>query len=858
MFRLCFKEWFSSLLTEDYKSQKAKFMASGANSYEIDFYLNWFRIIQSAKPKALEILTTEELPIPMSDRKNIDKYATFNDLKKVVDKVFQDLGKSSFENSSYAQAKKRFMSQGKNKVEIDTEINTFKNQVANDNPRFDDTVAGVDIPANLRKDINAYEKYDVLHTLVNHITATPEAQDDVSEQNKNHKIYPTGDQHAPIEIYYAPDARACIDIKGKHPTTFCVSRPLNKGNLYTNYRYGKGTPAFYFVKNIEKTDKEYKHGIRHHDYLDPNHILFIQVVSEPDETYHKMKYIVTNADNNGDTPMTWEKIVSIEPNLNGLEHLFKPVPLSQKEITQKTMMGKVFTDEQFKDLPFEQKKLYIDVAAENINKQKFIYLGPTLQKDLLLRHDANIDKEVVEYIVDKPEFLQYALKSGNLDLLNKLFNSAFTTEKRFFDNFTQIWKNGSTSDRDRMAKLVGKQYEQRVRENKIISTLSHSLTDFIMENGYSKYALGGKLRLVNNLSGEAKKYNPEDVKQAFASYKNASMSPDFIKSLKKGFKANIFNIFQFLVDYDLIPESSGAREQLTNLIFDNPYLKRHMIELGMDTTPDLRIVDQVVQVNPTIKSSRVLKIIYSMVKKVDYQEAREILDELKSYPNIVEKLGQLTNQAVMNVIPFLKEVDSTLGFLATDADPSSFDSSTVYNAKRDIIGQKNQEIYRAAKLLMIRLLQLNTKMTENFKNSLKKIFGKFKMSPSTFRYVKQKEGKNIHVFKNIFLHSKEGIITPKVLEEMTPDEIQALVSEPEAQSKIVLTGELYNDLPKSTKLAIVKAYDTGRIKFLDLPPEDTWENHDSRLFASLRKQFMSNYARIKAQDNQRYEPETES
>ena len=52
----------------------------------------------------------------------------------------------------------------------------------------------------------------------------------------------------------SPDA--CISIKGKHPTNWCVARSDASQNAYYGYRTKDAEPTFYFVKNKKKIEEE--------------------------------------------------------------------------------------------------------------------------------------------------------------------------------------------------------------------------------------------------------------------------------------------------------------------------------------------------------------------------------------------------------------------------------------------------------------------------------------------------------------------------------------------------------------------------------------------------------------------------
>jgi hypothetical protein len=72
------------MLLEDFRSMRKKYIDQGINPESVNVYLDKFRKIKDKYPKDLENPNLE-LDIPLEDRKNIDKYESFETLEYVVD-----------------------------------------------------------------------------------------------------------------------------------------------------------------------------------------------------------------------------------------------------------------------------------------------------------------------------------------------------------------------------------------------------------------------------------------------------------------------------------------------------------------------------------------------------------------------------------------------------------------------------------------------------------------------------------------------------------------------------------------------------------------------------------------------------
>ncbi len=172
-----------------------------------------------------------------------------------------------------------------------------------------------------------------------------------------------------FEIYYADSPRACITYKGNIPYSWCVSR-TDASNMYYTYRLKDHQPAFYFVKIKDRTKKELGFfsmmgNVFNGQFKDKYHFFVMQVLKNANiSNENQQQYLVTSAMNDGDKKMSWSDILKIEDRLSGLQHLFKPIPLSKEEEEDYNKYINGISDEEYCKLPYEKKRRYIDVYVK--------------------------------------------------------------------------------------------------------------------------------------------------------------------------------------------------------------------------------------------------------------------------------------------------------------------------------------------------------------------------------------------------------------------------------------------------------------------------------------------------------------
>jgi len=339
------------LLKEDYKSQLQAFQRQGVAEDIALTYLNTHKIIKQLFGKSLT-----------PQQNNIDSFKKFDDLKDLIHTLRHDT--PNFDNKiakeSINLAQTRFKGQSINKQTaspklIQDTLNAFVGTVSSFPQSFP-------FPKN---NINSYKNIEEVKTALDNFKA-PENQPPTQEDESS-SFFPNEDEDFDVipekaktiyddnqlAIYLALSPDACISIKGKHPTNWCIARDDTSTNAYYGYRTQDTEPTFYFVKNKKKIEEEGPNPI-HQKYKDPHHFFVIQVTKDN-------KYKKTNANNPKDENVTWEEIVETEPLLANKKELFKWFPLTKNEALAKSMK-KGIDAETFKNYSIKKKIMYVQTG----------------------------------------------------------------------------------------------------------------------------------------------------------------------------------------------------------------------------------------------------------------------------------------------------------------------------------------------------------------------------------------------------------------------------------------------------------------------------------------------------------------
>ena len=308
---------------------------------------------------------------------------------------------------------KKFESGGVSKDIVKHYIDAFKKiRDAKYKIARDGEVEGLKVPkGNARFDIDKYGDFHQLEIFVDYVSGQIEGLRNKGREFTDIKVdaKPLGEKNG-LEIYYAKDKHACIHYKGDRPYSWCVARS-DSSNMYNTYRFKEYEPTFYFVKDVEATKEEFSQPFEG-QFNNPWHFFVIQSIGSGQQKYNDVdfdlfeetipdrRYIVTSANNDGDTSMTWGEIVQIQPKLDGMEKYFQHVPLEPKERERyKKFMNSDISDEEFAKLSYEDKESFLDIAIPNkqLSPKMFLSLPPEL-KNKYIGFGVGIDDETYEYV----------------------------------------------------------------------------------------------------------------------------------------------------------------------------------------------------------------------------------------------------------------------------------------------------------------------------------------------------------------------------------------------------------------------------------------------------------------------------
>ena len=245
--------------------------------------------------------------------------------------------------------------------QIDSYIKRF-DVIRKSRPAAAKTVDTNSVPkGNDRFDISKYNTWRSFEIFVDTVGAQTQLKGEKLSDNLEIDAKPLFEKNG-LEVYYADNPQACIKYKGSIPYSWCVARP-DSSNMFYNYRLGDNNPAFYFVKDVEATQKELSSIEKFTGkFNDKWHFFVIQVLNTANiNNLTDKNYVVTSANNEGDIPMNWNEIVKIQPKLNGLQSEFLPKPLSDDELVVIDKYKNGLTTRQFVKLSYNEKERFLDV-----------------------------------------------------------------------------------------------------------------------------------------------------------------------------------------------------------------------------------------------------------------------------------------------------------------------------------------------------------------------------------------------------------------------------------------------------------------------------------------------------------------
>ena len=271
------------------------------------------------------------------------------------------------------------------------------------------------IPVEKRKDIDAYQTFKELESVIDYLRGQVDLGEDEKVQITNDTTVYEDDN---LKISKGVSPENCISIRqagsqGKN-IGWCVARKT--GSLYYSYRFGKEEPTFYFVlnKNKKTTDKYF--------------FFVIQVTNTGG-------YIVTSSENDGDKTMSWEDIVEIEPLLSNLKSVFKYEKIKPEE-REAAGLDKI-TDKTYPTLTYTQKKKYIE-GLRKLSNSMFEVTPIELIEYYINLNAHLLSSAQVSFLEKKNPKL---LKRYNALLERKIKNNKFLLELKKLDSDFRTYKN---------------------------------------------------------------------------------------------------------------------------------------------------------------------------------------------------------------------------------------------------------------------------------------------------------------------------------------------------------------------------------------------------------------------------------
>jgi len=219
-------------------------------------------------------------------------------------------------------------------------------------------------PPERRTDIDSYKTFNQLETVVDYVSGQRAVG---SSMKSGGEIETSGDaifKDEDFVVSYADNPRACIQYKGSIPYGWCISRS-DSSNMFYTYRFKENEPAFYFVKDVKATEKEFARqvdGEAFKGFEDKYHFFVVQVpknVIKDKDDYPQ--YIVSSANNDGDKKMSCNEILKINPNLEKIKNHLEPKPFTSDEKNKHRRFKNGVGDREFVKLPYEDKKTYLEI-----------------------------------------------------------------------------------------------------------------------------------------------------------------------------------------------------------------------------------------------------------------------------------------------------------------------------------------------------------------------------------------------------------------------------------------------------------------------------------------------------------------
>ena len=304
-------------------------------------------------------------------------------------------------------------------------VNEFKNLKNQKSlQQFKDAIEVLEIQINPKypeNDINAYNTFEDLEKIVDYLKsayAKPPKDFSLDIQIEGAKTIYKDDE---IEIYRGLTRKACVEYSTGY--SWCIGRP-GAGNLYYPHRFKQHEPTFYFVKDLNKIEKENLLSLRQigasvgaGSFKDKYHFFVIQV---PKNGRERDVYFVTSAKNDGDKQMSWREIVSICPALFDKQDLFEHVPLNELERKAKDKFyNKPLPSlKEFANLSYEEKQIFLAVRVDSLRDlpDEYFFLLPDSLKKEFMAMGLGLTPRMYNYIIKDKDLNRYRLEVADMIL----------------------------------------------------------------------------------------------------------------------------------------------------------------------------------------------------------------------------------------------------------------------------------------------------------------------------------------------------------------------------------------------------------------------------------------------------------
>jgi len=377
-------------------------------------------------------------------------------------------------NEDFKTQREEFIQQGTQPKTVDFYLSEFEKIKNKKYIQIKDPIHGLEhIHIKDRNNVDAYKTFHELEILVDYVRGQVDVSGKTNYKNIKVDAKPIYEDNDLI-IYYADSPQACIAYKGNVTYGWCIARS-DSSNMFYTYRFKEHEPAFYFVKNKERTNNEFKllnllRNMTKLSFKDKYHFFVIQVVKNADpQNKDQKQYIVTSASNDGDQQMSWNDIVKIEPKLANKENYFvsKPLQPEEKALHKRFIDG--ITDEEFEKLPYAEKDMYLNIYVRmdrNLTdnqfknlpydlKNKYIGFGVGLSDEQVKMIDGKLYKRYEKVTKTKIEktigTIDFQLKPSEINILIN-FAHEFDFNKLSDDNVQ--WLIHYAIDKDEIAKLI--------------------------------------------------------------------------------------------------------------------------------------------------------------------------------------------------------------------------------------------------------------------------------------------------------------------------------------------------------------------------------------------------------------------